>query len=185
MKEMIGLESYSRTIQEAPDTLRGRYSSLPGVEKSDDLTWVDATINETGAEKIISYFFPIEDTFAMLKPDTQQIRDEILEEIRKNGFKVVAKKEIEILPEDIRVIYKSNVDKPYFDDIVRQLTSYVIFSNIIPSQYLSRPTNENHFLRGPLLALGLRAQDAVQKWKKLIGPTDPDIAVDSYPIEYV
>ncbi|KAL5968282.1 hypothetical protein TSMEX_004003, partial [Taenia solium] len=157
LKDILGPESYAQALKDSPDTLRGKYSSLPEVPKEDDLTWIDGTTAEPQAQNMIMRFFPIEETFALLKPDSQPAWDEILDDIKQAGFKIAAKREVQLLPEEVRAIYDAGMDKPYFDDLVRHMTS------------------------GPSLALILRAQDAVKKWKKLIGPTDPDVAVDSYP----
>ncbi|VDK23523.1 unnamed protein product [Taenia asiatica] len=157
LKDILGPESYAQALKDSPDTLRGKYSSLPDVPKEDDLTWIDGTTAEPQAQNTIVRFFPIEETFALLKPDSQPAWDEILDDIKQAGFKIAARREVQLLPEEVRAIYDAGMDKPYFDDLVRHMTS------------------------GPSLALILRAQDAVKKWKKLIGPTDPDVAVDSYP----
>nr|CDS23446.1 thioredoxin domain containing protein 3 [Echinococcus granulosus] len=157
LKDILGPESYAQALKDSPDSLRGKYSSFPEIPKEDDLTWIDGTIAEPQAQNTVIRFFPVEETFALLKPDSQPAWDEILDDIKRASFKIAAKKEVQLLPEDVRVIYEREVDKPYFDDLVRHMTS------------------------GPSLALVLKAQDAVKKWAKLIGPTDPDVAVDSYP----
>ncbi|CDS39596.1 thioredoxin domain containing protein 3 [Echinococcus multilocularis] len=157
LKDILGPESYAQALKDSPDSLRGKYSSLPEILKEDDLTWIDGTIAEPQAQNTVIHFFPVEETFALLKPDSQPAWDEILDDIKRASFKIAAKKEVQLLPEDVRVIYEREVDKPYFDDLVRHMTS------------------------GRSLALILKAQDAVKKWAKLIGPTDPDVAVDSYP----
>ncbi|VDM30207.1 unnamed protein product [Hydatigera taeniaeformis] len=159
LKDVLGPESYAQALKDNPDTLRGKYSSLPEVPKVDDLTWIDGTTTESQAQSTVMRFFPIEETFALLKPDSQPAWDEILDEIKQAGFKIAAKREVQLLPEDVRTIYEVEADKPYFDDLVR------------------------HMISGPSLALILKAQDAVRKWTKLIGPTDPDVAVDGYPLD--
>ncbi|VUZ53900.1 unnamed protein product [Hymenolepis diminuta] len=158
LKSMLGSESFAQATKENPDCLRAKYSYPPNGEvKEDDLTWVDGTVTEKSAEDALNKFFPIEKTFALLKPDSRSAWNDIIEDINKNGFKIVDKKEVELTPDDVKFIYSFCIDKGYFDDLMRQMTS------------------------GPSLALILMAQDAVKKWSKLIGPTDPDSAVDSYP----
>ncbi|KAM7536956.1 hypothetical protein Aperf_G00000060124 [Anoplocephala perfoliata] len=157
LKEMLGPESFSLASKDNPDSLRGKYSSLPNVDKGGDLTWIDGTLTEKTAKEALNKFFPIEETFALLKPDSQPVWDDIIEDIKKGGFKIAAKKEVKLTPDDVRVIYEANIDKGYFSDLMRHMTS------------------------GSSLALILRAQDAVKKWSRLIGPADPDYAVDSYP----
>lgn len=68
-------------------------------------------------------FFPIEETFALLKPDSQPAWDEMLDDIKQAGFKIAAKREVQLLPEEVRAIYEAGMDKPYFDDLVRHMTS--------------------------------------------------------------
>nr|CDS33632.1 thioredoxin domain containing protein 3 [Hymenolepis microstoma] len=158
LKSMLGPESYAQAAKENPDCLRAKYSCPSnGEAKEDDLTWIDGTVTEKSAVDIMSKFFPVEETFALLKPDSRPAWDDIIEDINKNGFKIEDRQEIELTPDDVKVIYSLCIDKVYFDDLLRQMTS------------------------GPSLALILKAQDAVKKWSRLIGPTDPDSAVDSYP----
>lgn len=166
---MLGPESFAQATKENPDCLRAKYSYPPNGEvKEDDLTWIDGTVTEKSTEDALNKFFPIEKTFALLKPDSRSAWNDIIEDINKNGFKIADKKEIELTPDDVKVIYSFCIDKSYFDDLMRQMTRWV---NLIVT----------YFFSGPSLALILMAQDAVKKWSKLIGPTDPDSAVDSYP----
>lgn len=119
LKEILGPESYSQAVKDSPDSLRGKYSSLPEVPKEDDLTWIDGATTDADIYK----FFPIEETFGLLKPDAEPVWDEIVDEIKAAGFKIASKREMILNPEDIRVLYNAYTDKPYYDDLVRQLTS--------------------------------------------------------------
>ncbi|VDO10238.1 unnamed protein product [Rodentolepis nana] len=169
LKSMLGPESYSQASKENPDCLRAKYSyPSNGEDKEDDLTWIDGTVTEASTEDIMSKFFPVEETFALLKPDSRPAWEDILEDINKNGFKIEDRQEIELTPDDVKVIYAMCIDKVYFDDLLRQMTRFV---GLIITDFFS----------GASLALILKAQDAVKKWSRLIGPTDPDSAVDSYP----
>ncbi|BHF64638.1 Thioredoxin domain-containing protein 3 [Sparganum proliferum] len=157
MRELLGPESFSHAQENSPQSLRAMFSSIPDVEKGDDMTWIDATLGAPETQKQLLYFFPIETTFALIKPESVVLQEELLEIIRGADFKIAAKKEHQLTPEELKVIYERSVDKPFYDDLV---------------DYLSQ---------APSICLILKAQDGVEKWRALMGCADPDRAVDSYP----
>ncbi|VDL89997.1 unnamed protein product [Schistocephalus solidus] len=157
MRELLGPESFSHAQENSPQSLRAMFSSLPDVEKENDMTWIEATLGAPETQKQLLYFFPIETTFGLIKPDSVVLQEEILEIIRGAGFKIAAKKEHQLTPDELKVIYERSMDKPFFDDLV---------------EYLSQ---------APSICLILKAQDGVEKWRALMGCADPDRAVDSYP----
>nr|VZI44976.1 unnamed protein product [Spirometra erinaceieuropaei] len=121
MRELLGPESFSHAQENSPQSLRAMFSSLPDVEKGDDMTWIDATLGAPETQKQLLYFFPIETTFALIKPESVVLQEELLEIIRGADFKIAAKKEHQLTPEELKVIYERSMDKPFYDDLVDYL----------------------------------------------------------------
>nr|VZI50797.1 unnamed protein product [Spirometra erinaceieuropaei] len=121
MRELLGPESFSHAQENSPQSLRAMFSSIPDVEKGDDMTWIDATLGAPETQKQLLYFFPIETTFALIKPESVVLQEELLEIIRGADFKIAAKKEHQLTPEELKVIYERSMDKPFYDDLVDYL----------------------------------------------------------------
>ncbi|XP_034522024.1 thioredoxin domain-containing protein 3 isoform X2 [Ailuropoda melanoleuca] len=105
------------------------------------------------ARREIQYFFPPQNTLALLKPHvTQEQREEILELIRKTGFEITQMKEILLNEEAAEKIYSKITGKDFYQDVLEVLSE------------------------GPSLVLVLTKWNAVSDWRRLMGPTDPDEA---------
>ncbi len=92
-----------------------------------------------------------ETTFSMVKPTAvkEQKAGEIIAHFQANGLKVVALKMAKMTPEMAGLFYQEHQGKPFFDGLVSYMTS------------------------GPVVALVLEGDNAVQKARELIGSTDP------------
>lgn len=97
----------------------------------------------------------VEHTLALLKPDFVKKGDmavaRMLSRVRYEGFQVIRQKKIEPLlrPELAHALYKEHENRSFFPKLMDYVTS------------------------GPSFAIELQAVGAVQKWRDLIGPTDP------------
>jgi len=85
-------------------------------------------------------------TLAIIRPDALQHKAEIIAKIEELGMAVAMQKEIELTVAQAEVFYLEHSEKEYFEALVKQMTS------------------------GPLLALCLTHEDAVNKWKSALGP---------------
>ncbi|CAH8440111.1 unnamed protein product [Dicrocoelium dendriticum] len=91
----------------------------------------------------------IERTVALLRPQAYAIhKDAIMERIKEAGFVIAAQKEVKLSKEQAEEYYSEHRDEPYFGEITTVMSS------------------------GPILALLLTRQDAVETWRKLLGPAD-------------
>uniref|UniRef100_A0A8C8SXB1 Nucleoside diphosphate kinase-like domain-containing protein n=1 Tax=Pelusios castaneus TaxID=367368 RepID=A0A8C8SXB1_9SAUR len=77
--------------------------------------------------------------------------------VTKAGFIVSQMKETNFTHEMAAQFYKAHEGKPFFDQLV------------------------NYMSEGPSMIMILTKENAVEEWRQLMGPTDPDIAKDSSP----
>uniref|UniRef100_A0A8B9PN55 NME/NM23 family member 8 n=1 Tax=Apteryx owenii TaxID=8824 RepID=A0A8B9PN55_APTOW len=83
--------------------------------------------------------------------------DSILQRIMDAGFKIAMQKEIVLLEEQARQFYKEHENEDYFPVFLEQMT------------------------RGPSVIMILTKENAVEEWRQLMGPTDPEIAKVTSP----
>jgi nucleoside-diphosphate kinase len=90
-------------------------------------------------------------TFAMLKPDAIKNNNigEILYKITKEGFTIRALKMTHLSHNEAARFYKDHKGKDFFDGLLRFITS------------------------GPVIAMILEGEDAVDSFRKVLGKTNP------------
>ena len=100
----------------------------------------------------------VEHTLALLKPDFVKKGDmavaRLLSRMRYDGFAIVRQKKLEpVLKRELaHELYKEHENRSFFPKLMDYMAS------------------------GPAFAIELQAVDAVQKWRDMIGPTDPAVA---------
>ncbi|KAG1152938.1 hypothetical protein G6F38_000106 [Rhizopus arrhizus] len=90
----------------------------------------------------------VQETLAIIKPDAIQVKDAIIERIKKEGFKITREQEILSSKEKMCLFYREHESKPFYDDLVQWMSS------------------------SPIYAMTLEKENAVQDWRVLMGPTD-------------
>lgn len=90
-------------------------------------------------------------TFTMLKPDavSNNYTGAILDHIIKGGFKIIAMKYLRLTPETAGQFYEVHKERPFYKDLVSYMSS------------------------GPIVAVILEKENAVENFRKVIGATDP------------
>src|SRR5262245_34330118 len=93
----------------------------------------------------------MERTFSIVKPDAVRARKTgaILDMIEASGLTVVATKLVQLDQTTAEGFYAVHKDRPFFKDLVKFMTS------------------------GPVLVSVLEGDDAVARYRKLMGATDP------------
>jgi len=93
----------------------------------------------------------MEKTFVMLKPDAVQrnLIGEIISRLEKKGLKLAAMKMLLIDEELANRHYKEHIGKPFFNDLVKFITS------------------------GPVIAMVWEGEQAVEVVRKIMGKTNP------------
>ena len=90
-------------------------------------------------------------TFAIIKPDAvkRRLAGKILQRIEAEGFEVRAMRRIHLSRQQAEGFYDVHRARPFFASLTEFMSS------------------------GPCVALVLEADDAIKKWRTLMGATDP------------
>ncbi len=95
-------------------------------------------------------------TFSIVKPDAIQrnLCGEILAHIQSAGLRIVAMKMIHMTKAQAEAFYGVHKGKPFFDDLIAYMTS------------------------GPVVCSVLEGDNAIAKYREIMGATDPSEAVE-------
>lgn len=95
-------------------------------------------------------------TFAMIKPDAVEAKNagKIIDLIEQNGFNIVRMEKIILSPEIAEEFYAVHKERPFYGELVEFVTS------------------------GPVIAMALEKENAVQAWRDLMGATNPAQAAE-------
>tara|TARA_Y100001935_G_scaffold64522_1_gene54170 strand:+ start:130 stop:546 length:417 start_codon:yes stop_codon:yes gene_type:complete len=93
-------------------------------------------------------------TFSIIKPDAtkRNITGSINKIIEENNLRIVAQKRVKLTKEKAEGFYAVHSDKPFFNDLIEYMTSY------------------------PVILQVLEGDDAVQKYREVMGATNPESA---------
>lgn len=93
----------------------------------------------------------IERTFSILKPDATQrnLTGAINAQIEKAGLRIVAQKRVRMTREQAETFYAVHKERPFFGKLVEAMTA------------------------GPVVVQVLEAEDAIKKYRDVLGATDP------------
>ncbi|CAJ1079236.1 thioredoxin domain-containing protein 6 isoform X4 [Xyrichtys novacula] len=153
-KNIMGLTDEHEAREESTESFGTRFA----VENDSINPLLHGSASLEDAEREISFFFPKQQTLAMIKPDAmEEHKDKILEEIHANGFAVVQQKELVQSKEAAEEFYTEHREKPFFSQLVEFMCS------------------------GPCMMLILDKENAIEDWRAIMGPTDPDEAKETFP----
>lgn len=98
----------------------------------------------------------LERTFAIIKPDAvaKGHTGEILSMIEQNGFRIVGMKMRRIAKNEAEAFYAVHQARPFFHGLVAFMSE------------------------GPVVVMVLEREDAIAKWRELMGATNPANAAD-------
>jgi nucleoside-diphosphate kinase len=96
----------------------------------------------------------LERTFAIIKPDAvgRNLQGELLSRIHKAGFKILAIKSMRLTKEEAAGFYAIHRERPFFGELCSFMSS------------------------GKIFAMVLEAENAISKWRDIMGATDPQKA---------
>ena len=95
-------------------------------------------------------------TFSIIRPDAtkRNITGSINKIIEENNLIIVAQKRIKLSKEKAEGFYAIHKEKPFFNDLIQYMTS------------------------GPVIVQVLEGKNAVEKYRKIMGSTNPENAED-------
>lgn len=98
----------------------------------------------------------IERTFAIIKPDAVAANQagEILSLIQQNGFRILGMKMKRLSTVEAQNFYAVHKERPFFGGLVSFMTE------------------------GPVVVLALEREDAIKKWREVMGATNPANAAE-------
>ncbi len=93
----------------------------------------------------------MERTLAIIKPDAvaRRLAGRILQRVEEAGFRIRAMRMVRLSPAQAEGFYAVHRQKPFFGSLTAFMSS------------------------GPAVVLVLEAEDAIRKWRGLMGETDP------------
>ncbi|HEY8535724.1 MAG TPA: nucleoside-diphosphate kinase, partial [Vicinamibacterales bacterium] len=92
-----------------------------------------------------------EQTFAIIKPDAVKAKNagRILQRIEEAGFRIVAMRMQHLTKSEAEGFYAVHRERPFFNSLTDFMSS------------------------GPCILLALESEDAIRRWRTLMGATDP------------
>ena len=96
----------------------------------------------------------MERTFSIIKPDAtkRNISGRINQIIEEKGLRIIAQKRIKLSSDQAKKFYSIHNKKPFFNDLINYMTS------------------------GPVVVQVLEANNAVDKYREIMGATNPEKA---------
>ena len=93
-------------------------------------------------------------TFSIIKPDAtkRNITGSINKIIEENNLRIIAQKKVKLTKEKAEGFYSVHSDKPFFNDLIEYMTSNAVVLQV------------------------LEGENAVQKYREVMGATNPDNA---------
>ena len=94
---------------------------------------------------------PVQRTFAIIKPDAVAkpgATGEILRRIEDRGLAIVGLKRLHMTQQQAQGFYAVHSERPFFSSLIEFMTS------------------------GPVVLMTLRGENAIARWRDLMGPTD-------------
>jgi nucleoside-diphosphate kinase len=93
----------------------------------------------------------MERTFAIIKPDAveRNIIGRILEKVEGAGFKIVGMKKLHLTKTQAEGFYYVHKERPFYNDLCTFMS------------------------RSPVIVMALEREDAILKWRELMGATNP------------
>ncbi|XP_076188412.1 thioredoxin domain-containing protein 3 [Aptenodytes patagonicus] len=152
-RDLLGPKTVEEAKKENPNSLRAKYAvnNIP-------IDQLHGSSTPDDAQKELQFFFPQEHTLALIKPAAaKKHKDHIMQKVQDAGFTISKIKEEALTREMATQFYKDHKGKPFFEQLVTCMTE------------------------GPSVIMILTKENAVEEWRQLMGPTDPELAKETSP----
>nr|XP_054754223.1 thioredoxin domain-containing protein 3 homolog isoform X7 [Lytechinus pictus] len=152
-RNFIGPTTIDEAKEKAPESLRAQYS-VPDAQ----INVVHGSDSVETAEKELGFFFPKQTTLAVIKPDAAgEHKEAIIEKIKEAGFNISLQRDLELNKELASKLYLEHEGKEFYENLIEHMSS------------------------GLSMVMVLSREDAVDGWRTLMGPTDPEYAREHAP----
>ncbi|XP_074942231.1 thioredoxin domain-containing protein 3 [Phalacrocorax aristotelis] len=152
-RDLLGPKTVEEAKKENPNSLRAKY-----VVDNIPIDQLHGSSTPDDAQKELQFFFPQEHTLALIKPAAaRKHKDDIMQKVKDAGFTISKIKEEALTHEMATQFYKDHRGKPFFEQLV------------------------NYMTEGPSVIMVLSKENAVEEWRQLMGPTDPEVAKETSP----
>lgn len=98
-----------------------------------------------------------EHTYAMIKPGYEEYWGKVVQRIIDEGLQIIRMKTMTFDDQMAALFYAEHVGKGFYSELAGYMTS------------------------GPIVALELAGDNAIAKWREIIGPTKKEVAVEQAP----
>ncbi|NWH54577.1 TXND3 protein, partial [Fregata magnificens] len=152
-RDLLGPKTVEEAKKENPNSLRAKYAvnNIP-------IDQLHGSSTPDDAQKELQFFFPQEHTLALIKPAAaKKHKDDIMQKVKDAGFAISKIKEEALTHEMATQFYKDHKGKPFFEQLVTCMTE------------------------GPSVIMILTKENAVEEWRQLMGPADPEVAKETSP----
>ncbi|XP_010290621.1 PREDICTED: thioredoxin domain-containing protein 3 [Phaethon lepturus] len=152
-RDLLGPKTVEEAKKENPNSLRAKYAvnNIP-------IGQLHGSSTPDDAQKELQFFFPQEHTLALIKPAAaKKHKDDIMQKVKDAGFTISKIKEESLTREMATQFYTDHIGKPFFEQLVTCMTE------------------------GPSVIMVLTKENAVDEWRQLMGPTDPELAKETSP----
>ena len=98
----------------------------------------------------------MERTLAIIKPDgvEKKVAGRVMARIEEEGFRIVAARMVRLTRSEAEGFYAVHRERPFFNDLTAFMSS------------------------GPAMVLALEADDAIARWRQVMGATNPEEAAE-------
>ncbi|KAJ7322679.1 hypothetical protein JRQ81_018966 [Phrynocephalus forsythii] len=152
-RDLLGPKTVQEAKEKSPTSLRAEFAV-----ESASINQLHGSSTPDQAARELEFFFPVENTLAVIKPSAlEEHKDEIINKVKDAGFFISEMKETQFTPEMAAEFYKNQEGKPFYNELV---------------DYMST---------GPSVAMILTKENAVEEWRQLMGPSDPEKARETNP----
>ena len=144
------------------------------------LDWVYASPAVAEAVADIDKVFPIEQTYAMIKPDAMAAghKDAIMTIIADNGFTVLKEEECTLSPADAALLYDEHKEAEFYGALMALMSTE---PPPVPEEGEEVDPDAEPPTVNTLTKLVLQKRGAITAWRSLLGPTKPDEARETAP----
>jgi nucleoside diphosphate kinase len=146
-RQLLGPPNVEEAKEQAPESLRSQYSM-----EDVSINPLHGSSNQEEAGSDLEYFFPAEQTVAVIKPNALSEKETIIKKIEEAGFTVSLSKETHLTKEQAQQLYTEHKDKDFYDNLTDFMSS------------------------GASLFMVLTRAEAIQGWRAMMGPVDPEEA---------